>query len=61
VIGNCHAGPHNPILIEIEPATKKVVWQFKQYEAFGNNVQTRNSSTFPGQSGNRKSEEVATF
>lgn len=38
VIGNCHAGPHNPILIEIEPATKKVVWQFKQYEAFGNNV-----------------------
>jgi len=38
VIGNCHAGPHNPILIEIEPATKKVVWQFKQYEALGNNV-----------------------
>ena len=38
VIGNCHAGPENPLLIEVDPATKKVVWQFNQYEAFGNNV-----------------------
>jgi outer membrane protein assembly factor BamB len=38
VIGNCHAGPQNPILIEIDPATKQVVWQFDQYETFGNNV-----------------------
>ena len=27
VIGNCHAGPGNPLLVEIEPRTKKVVWQ----------------------------------
>lgn len=38
VIGNCHAGPDNPLLIEIDPKTKKVVWTFDQYEAFGNSV-----------------------
>lgn len=48
VIGNCHAGPHNPILIEIEPATKKVVWQFKQYEALGNNVSNSQLLDFSG-------------
>ncbi|MEZ6096795.1 MAG: PQQ-binding-like beta-propeller repeat protein [Pirellulaceae bacterium] len=38
VIGNCHAGPGNPILIEMNPATKDVVWQFDGYEQLGNNV-----------------------
>lgn len=38
VIGNCHAGPGQPLLVEIEPKTKKVVWQFDQFETFGNSV-----------------------
>ncbi len=38
VIGNCHAGPGQPLLVEIEPVTKKVVWQFDQFETFGNSV-----------------------
>ena len=38
VIGNCHAGPKNPLLVEVNPKTKKVVWQFDQYKAFGNSV-----------------------
>jgi outer membrane protein assembly factor BamB len=38
VIGNCHAGPENPQVIEIEPKSKRVVWQFNQFERFGNDV-----------------------
>jgi len=38
VIGNCHAGPDNPLLLEIEPQTKKVVWTFDRFQDFGNNV-----------------------
>ncbi|MDB6077419.1 MAG: hypothetical protein JWO82_1166 [Akkermansiaceae bacterium] len=38
VIGNCHAGPGQPNLIEIEPKTKKVVWKMEEYERFGNDV-----------------------
>lgn len=38
VIGNCHAGPENPLLFEIDPKTKRVVWEFRQYEKLGNNV-----------------------
>lgn len=38
VVGNCHAGPGNPLLIEIEPKTKKVVWTLDQYETWGNSV-----------------------
>jgi outer membrane protein assembly factor BamB len=38
VIGNCHAGAGQPLLVEIEPETKKVVWQFDQFETFGNSV-----------------------
>ena len=37
VIGNCHAGSGQPLLVEIEPKTKKVVWQFDQFKTFGNN------------------------
>ncbi|MCA9246096.1 MAG: PQQ-binding-like beta-propeller repeat protein [Planctomycetales bacterium] len=38
VIGNCHAGPGNPLLIELDPATKKVVWTFDKFDTFGNSV-----------------------
>ncbi len=38
VIGNCHAGPDNPLLIEIEPKWKEVIWTFDQYNVFGNSV-----------------------
>ena len=32
---NCHAGPDNPQIIEVDPA-KKVVWTFKDFTTFGN-------------------------
>lgn len=38
VLGNCHAGPGQPILIELEPSTKKVVWQLDRFKDFGNDV-----------------------
>ena len=38
VIGNCHAGKDNPLLVEIEPKSKKVVWTFDQFDKFGNSV-----------------------
>lgn len=38
VIGNCHAGPGQPLLVEIEPKTKKVVWTLDQFDKFGNSV-----------------------
>jgi hypothetical protein len=34
LVGNCHAGPENPQLIEITPE-KKVVWMFKDFTRFG--------------------------
>jgi outer membrane protein assembly factor BamB len=37
-IGNCHAGAGQPLLIELDPKTKQVVWTFDQYEVFGNSV-----------------------
>jgi acetyl esterase/lipase/outer membrane protein assembly factor BamB len=38
VIGNAHAGPTNPQVIEFDPKTKQVVWQFHRFEEFGNDV-----------------------
>lgn len=38
VIGNCHAGPDNPLLIEVEPKSKKVVWTFNRFNLFGNSA-----------------------
>ena len=35
LIGNCHAGPDNPQLIEVNRA-KRVVWTFHDFERFGN-------------------------
>jgi pimeloyl-ACP methyl ester carboxylesterase len=37
VVGNCHAGDSNPQIFEIT-RDKKVVWQFNQYETFGNGL-----------------------
>lgn len=37
VIGNTHAGPDNPQLIEVT-RDKKVVWTFKNWEVFGNDL-----------------------
>jgi outer membrane protein assembly factor BamB len=38
VIGNCHAGPGQPLLVEIDPRTKQVVWRFDQFDRWGNSV-----------------------
>ncbi len=38
VIGNCHAGPGQPVLVEIDRATKDVVWTLDRFDDFGNNV-----------------------
>jgi hypothetical protein len=37
VIGNCHAGPENPQLIEVT-RDKEVVWTFKNFKTFGNSL-----------------------
>jgi outer membrane protein assembly factor BamB len=37
IVGNCHAGEKNPQIFEIT-RDKKVVWQFNQYEVFGNGL-----------------------
>ena len=38
VLGNCHAGPGQPLLVELDPKTKKVVWQFDGFDRFGNSA-----------------------
>lgn len=38
VIGNCHAGKGQPVLVEIEPKTKAVVWTLDAFDRFGNSV-----------------------
>jgi hypothetical protein len=35
IVGNCHAGPDNPQIIEIT-RDKEVVWSFNDFETFGN-------------------------
>lgn len=35
LIGNCHAGPENPQLIEVN-RQKQVVWTFQDFDRFGN-------------------------
>jgi hypothetical protein len=37
IIGNTHAGPENPQLIEVT-RDKKVVWTFRDFNNFGNNL-----------------------
>lgn len=38
VFGNCHAGPGQPILIEVDPETNDVVWTLDRFDDFGNDV-----------------------
>jgi outer membrane protein assembly factor BamB len=38
VIGNCHAGPGQPLLVELNRNTKEVVWTLDRHADFGNNV-----------------------
>jgi hypothetical protein len=38
VLGNCHAGPHQPLLVEIDPKSKKVLWTFDQHSKWGDSV-----------------------
>ncbi len=37
LINNCHAGPENPQLIEID-RQKRVVWSFRDFERFGDSL-----------------------
>jgi len=37
IIGNCHAGPKNPQLIEVT-RDKKVVWSFNNFDVFGDSL-----------------------
>ncbi|MBA3699142.1 MAG: PQQ-binding-like beta-propeller repeat protein [Planctomycetes bacterium] len=37
IIGNCHAGPENPQVIAVDRA-KKVLWSYKNFDLFGNNL-----------------------
>ncbi len=37
LINNCHAGPENPQLIEVD-RMKRVVWSFKDYDRFGDSL-----------------------
>lgn len=50
VIGNCHAGPGNPLLIELNPRTRKVVWTLDKFEQFGNSVSNSQLLDVPGKS-----------
>ena len=38
VIGNCHAGAGQPLVIELDPKTKTVVWALDQFDTFGNSM-----------------------
>jgi outer membrane protein assembly factor BamB len=37
VIGNCHAGPKNPQIVEVS-RDKKVVWTFRDFDRFGDST-----------------------
>ena len=37
IVGNCHAGPENPQLFEVT-RNKQVVWQFRDFDTFGNGL-----------------------
>lgn len=38
IIGNCHAGPGQPQLVEVDPRSKTVVWTFEHFDELGNDV-----------------------
>ena len=37
VVGNCHAGPANPQMVEVT-RDKQVVWTFKDFKTFGDSL-----------------------
>ena len=47
VIGNCHAGPKNPQLIEVT-REKKVVWTFRDFKTFGDSLASAVILDVPG-------------
>ena len=47
VIGNCHAGPDQPQLVEVT-REKKVVWTFKDHKTFGDNLAMAQILDVPG-------------
>ena len=49
LIGNCHAGPGNPQLIEIS-RDKNVVWQFRDFERFGDSLTNSQMLSVDGES-----------
>lgn len=50
VIGNCHAGPGQPLPVEVEPKSKKVLWTLDRFEDFGNSVSNSLLIDLAGQS-----------
>lgn len=38
VLGNCHAGLGQPLLVELDPKSKHVMWRLDRFDDFGNNV-----------------------
>ncbi len=56
IIGNCHAGPTNPQLIEVT-RDKKVVWRFKDFTTFGNDLA---SCVILGEDDRGKTEQAET-
>jgi outer membrane protein assembly factor BamB len=48
LIGNCHAGPHQPQLIELHPKTKEVVWKLERHATFGNDVSNSQALNIEG-------------
>ena len=37
IVGNCHAGPNNPQIFEID-RNKKIIWQFDEFDLVGNGL-----------------------
>jgi hypothetical protein len=47
VLGNCHAGPNNPQVIEITK-DKRVVWSYRDFKSFGNSTPASQVLDIPG-------------
>jgi len=47
IVGNCHAGPDNPQLFEVT-REKRVVWTFRNFSVFGNNLAAAHVLDIPG-------------
>ncbi len=47
IVGNCHAGPDQPQLFEVT-RDKKVVWTFKDWKNFGDNLAAAQVLDVPG-------------